>query len=177
MNSHKTALRRKTMSRPVKWLHSNGMLTKTSLLDFGCGRGKDVEELRALGYSVQGYDPHYFPEKPKTLFRTVMMIYVIGVLGRERNRVLQEAWNMVREGGRLLIVARTDHEVARRAERIGWKKRRSGYITKAGTYLEGYSLLKLERLADRLSPVAWYSMAGRTRVGGNLLIVRKRRKP
>jgi len=87
--SHLTAIQRKNLSRPAKFLHDKGFLTGT-ILDYGCGRGSDVKFLSELGYDCDGYDPHYQPILSDKLYDTVMCNFVLNVISdfEERYKVL-----------------------------------------------------------------------------------------
>ena len=55
-----TAITRKTGSVPTRWLHKKGFLGKgTMILDYGCGKGADIDYLREYDYWVAGYDPNH----------------------------------------------------------------------------------------------------------------------
>jgi hypothetical protein len=63
-NSHLTAVSRKTLPLPVRWLLSQGMI-HGHVLDYGCGRCKPLNDsilAKAKGIkSVTSYDPYHFP--------------------------------------------------------------------------------------------------------------------
>jgi diadenosine tetraphosphate (Ap4A) HIT family hydrolase len=77
--SYLTAKQRVTISLPARMLHEKGLL-KGRILDFGCGFGKDVEVLKAMGYDITGYDPHYCPQRPTEKYDTILCFYVLNVL-------------------------------------------------------------------------------------------------
>lgn len=52
-NSHKTAITRSTLSRPMQHLKDKGLL-RGIMLDYGCGKGYDAQELY-----MDMFDPHY----------------------------------------------------------------------------------------------------------------------
>jgi 2-polyprenyl-3-methyl-5-hydroxy-6-metoxy-1,4-benzoquinol methylase len=57
--SHLTAMSRKTLSAPMKWMEGEGFfdgVPRNKCLDYGCGKGFDAD---TLGF--QKYDPHFFP--------------------------------------------------------------------------------------------------------------------
>ena len=95
--SHLAAPIRKRMS-PLcrKVINLNLLSKKDTHLDYGCGFGKDVEELTSLGYLSTRYDPYYFPEYPKKLYDVVTMNYVLNVIDsiEERRETLIKAWNL-----------------------------------------------------------------------------------
>ena len=54
-NPFNTAIRRTSPSAPTRFLYERDLL-EGPILDYGCGYGKDVEFLRGLGYTCEGYD-------------------------------------------------------------------------------------------------------------------------
>jgi SAM-dependent methyltransferase len=87
-------------------------LIEGRVLDFGCGRGFDADEL-----GFEKYDKHYFPKKPKGKFDTVLCNYVLNVLpyAWQRQRVVEEAFSYLKCGGALFITVRRDKEALK-----GW---------------------------------------------------------
>ncbi|MHC4121676.1 MAG: hypothetical protein ACYSWO_29740 [Planctomycetota bacterium] len=73
-NAHKTAIARKTLSKPTRWLLNAGCL-QGDVLDYGCGRGGDVKQLE-----IEGYDPYWQPECPEGPFDTIMCNFVLNVI-------------------------------------------------------------------------------------------------
>ena len=65
----KTARARQTPSKPLLWLLEHGHLThQQMILDWGCGKAKDVDFLaNQLGWRAVGYDPNI----PSELFSTL----------------------------------------------------------------------------------------------------------
>jgi DNA phosphorothioation-associated putative methyltransferase len=101
----RTALRRTTLSRPLARALEDGILAKgTSVFDYGCGRGGDVERLDKLGFDVAGYDPNFFPENKREPARVVNLGYVVNVIEdrSERAGVLRSAWELA---GEVLVVS------------------------------------------------------------------------
>ena len=95
--SHLAAPIRKRMSPLTRKVINLNLLSKEDThLDYGCGFGKDVEELTSLGYLSTRYDPYYFPEYPKKLYDVVTMNYVLNVIDsiEERRETLIKAWNL-----------------------------------------------------------------------------------
>ena len=67
-----------------------GLLTKSEThLDYGCGYGKDVEELIDLGYQSTGYDPYYFPRCPEKA-DIVTLGYVLNQYCSQKKRMKRE---------------------------------------------------------------------------------------
>jgi len=72
--SHCTAKERDKMSFPSRLLFDKKLIVGETL-DFGCGFGKDVGELKKRGLDITGYDPEYFlitPQKLMILYCVIM---------------------------------------------------------------------------------------------------------
>jgi diadenosine tetraphosphate (Ap4A) HIT family hydrolase len=106
--SHLTAKERDSLSFPARIVKERGLLLG-SVLDFGCGFGKDVEVLKASGFEVFGYDKHYFPSYPQRKFDTILCFYVLNVLlPEEQALVLMEVSNLLKPGGKAYFAVRRD---------------------------------------------------------------------
>lgn len=99
-----TAIARNRMSAPAQFLSSHCLLNG-QVLDYGCGRGKDCEELEC-----DGYDPHYRPEFPKKQYDTIMCNFVLNVIENENERqaVLGKIDSLLKPGGKAYISVRND---------------------------------------------------------------------
>ena len=107
-NSCLTAITRTKLSAPSKVLLDKGLL-KGRVLDFGCGKGFDVEYLSGLGYNIQGFDPYYQPEKPIGKFDTIICNYVLNVLEpSEWDSVLSDIKELLNNNGIAYIAVRRD---------------------------------------------------------------------
>ena len=83
--SHLTAIDRKRISAPARYLKRAGLL-KGRVLDFGCGHGMDARALKC-----DRYDPHYYPWWPKHKYSTILVTYVLNVLPHEeRMKIFEE---------------------------------------------------------------------------------------
>jgi diadenosine tetraphosphate (Ap4A) HIT family hydrolase len=108
INSHFTAKQREKMSFPTRIL-LNENLIEGKVLDFGCGFGKDVEELTKRGFEVVAYDPHYFPEYPTKQYDIILCHYVLNVLQpQDQAKVLYEVSNLLKFGGKVYFSVRRD---------------------------------------------------------------------
>ena len=174
--SKNTAIARRTMSKPCKYLLEDGSL-KGAILDYGCGRGVDVKELKKLGFNVTGYDPHHGPKKlPRTKFNHVLMTYVVNVIEdvTARDKAILDAFAKVKTGGWLYITVRSPLDVSAGATKGNWKQRNGGYGTSSGTFQRSYSLRQLEALAVKLGlNSGLWCTAGNSKIGGNMLMIRK----
>ncbi|MDI7274894.1 MAG: methyltransferase domain-containing protein [Anaerolineae bacterium] len=107
-NSHLTAKDRDGPSYPTRRLLLAGLLTG-AVLDFGCGKGADVRFLRAKGFDVTGFDPHYSPARPQGLYDTIICHYVLNVLlPEEQSHVLMAVSELLRPGGTAYFAVRRD---------------------------------------------------------------------
>lgn len=102
---HKTAIRRADISRPVKTALHDGLIVPTStVFDYGCGHGQDIEFLAAQGIACDGWDPAFRPNSPTRPADVVNFGYVLNVIEdvNERALALKRAWALTT---RLLVVA------------------------------------------------------------------------
>lgn len=106
----KCAIARTKISMPMRVALEHGVVSSHHcLLDFGTGRGQDIEHLRKLNVSCVGFDPywHNYLERLRPT-DTVSCLYVINTIEDEieRAEVLQYCWKLAK---RVLIIAlRTD---------------------------------------------------------------------
>nr|WP_082694969.1 DNA phosphorothioation-associated putative methyltransferase [Mycobacterium lehmannii] len=101
----RTAIGRSDLSMPVRHALRDGvMLLDRSVLDYGCGRGQDVQRLRRMGFEANGWDPFYAPETALGVNDVVFLNYVLNVIEDpvERRQTLETAWDLT---SRALIVA------------------------------------------------------------------------
>ena len=74
--SAKTAIKRRTISAPVKYLLDKRFIIATDkVLDYGCGHGFDCDK---LGWD--GWDPNHRPWDVQELYDVVASVYVANVL-------------------------------------------------------------------------------------------------
>lgn len=116
----KTAIRRKTMSAPARWVRDRTTWWLGSVLDYGCGHGADVRGFDEEPETVPaGWDPAHAPEgidlyndgHPLTRkFWCVLCTYVLNVLPPEQwGRVLRAVESRAIEGGgRVVVTVRRD---------------------------------------------------------------------
>ena len=107
-NSHLTAKEREKLSYPSRILFNQNRI-EGSVLDFGCGHGKDVEELKGKGIDISGYDPHYQPNFPTEKFDTIICHYVLNLIQKqEQAKVLYEISTLLKFGGKAYFSVRRD---------------------------------------------------------------------
>lgn len=147
--SPKTAIRRREASQIARKLIKQGLLQELgvhSILDYGCGWGKDVEFYRSQGFDADGYDPESkfgFNELPERSYDIVCLVFVINVLPNVEDRLdaVSAAAKCVRPGGSLLIAARSPRAVESEARKGAWDRVGDGYVSSGakGTFQKGIS--------------------------------------
>lgn len=164
---HKTAMSRVSLSRPVARAIEDGLISQsTSVLDYGCGRGGDLDRLMRLGIACEGYDPVYRPLVVSEA-DVVNLGYVINVIEtvRERARTLRRAWSHARET--LVVSARLTNE----ARDLEGEPREDGCLTSKGTFqtfytqgaLRDFVETALDRSAVAAAPGVFYVFRDETR--------------
>lgn len=97
---HLTAMSRNALSAPVQLLLRHGLIsTDTTFFDYGCGRGGDIAELSANGFSASGWDPHYAVDQPIFEADVVNLGFVVNVIEDPAERVdaLHKAFKLARQ--------------------------------------------------------------------------------
>ena len=135
--SHLAAPVRHNLSATARLVINQKLLKlDESHLDYGCGRGSDVEKLQAAGYKSTGYDPYYFPAAVSPSADVVTMGYVLNVIQdpEERAYALRQAWSLTKK--RLIISANV------RSNSSGGNHQ--GEITTLGTFTKFYNHIELK---------------------------------
>jgi DNA phosphorothioation-associated putative methyltransferase len=127
---------RTALSRPLACALDDGVVTAdTTVFDYGCGRGGDVQRLTALGIHCAGWDPAHRPSTERQAADVVNLGYVVNVIDNpsERRDTLAAAWALT---GKVLVVA----------ARLTWEARElqgrpfaDGIITSTGTFQKFYA--------------------------------------
>lgn len=152
-SSHKTAMKRSAASQIARRLHEQGILEDLgvkSVLDYGCGHGKDVEFYRSQGYLAEGYDvePAFgWTHPPGQAYDLVTLVFVVNVLPSPQHRLdaVQSASLHLRRGGHLLIAARSEAAIAKAAGTGRWVSTGDGYLSSPGkgTFQKGIGPVEL----------------------------------
>jgi DNA phosphorothioation-associated putative methyltransferase len=140
VDRHKAALKRTELSRPVRLAIAGGIITKnTSIFDYGCGVGGDVERLQAEGYNCEGWDPYYFPDNPLVAADIVNLGYIINVIEdpKERKDALKKAWKITQQV--LIVSAQILVNEVRGVLAYG-----DGILTKRNTFQKYYTQSELK---------------------------------
>jgi hypothetical protein len=164
--SYKTAIARRRPSAPASVLrpfiecvvaHGAPGRSVRAVLDYGCGRGADVDYFRSLGIDAVGYDPHVpfdFAKSPTGLFMVVTLIFVLNVLPtvQARLEVLRRAAARLAPDGVLIVATRSAAAVRHQAARSGWRAWGDGFVSHEGrgTFQHGMDIEELARLGEML---------------------------
>jgi DNA phosphorothioation-associated putative methyltransferase len=129
--SGRTAISRTALLRPLALALKDGIVSSaTSVFDYGCGRGGDVDRLCASGISARGWDPVHAPDEDLRAADVVNLGYVVNVIEDPniRQQALASAWALAKNV--LIVSARLLRD------RHGMKvtPRGDGYITSTGTF-------------------------------------------
>ncbi len=107
--SHLTAISRKSLPNPTKWLILDNRIpfAPKRVLDYGCGKSHDLNN---TFFHADGYDPYYRPERPTGQYDMVMCNYVLCVIptAAERKLVLAQIQNLLKKHGVAYISVRND---------------------------------------------------------------------
>ena len=107
-HSQLTAIERTRLSFPTQWLLNNHKL-QGEILDFGCGFGFDVIDLKGKGYEIDAYDKFHLPEYPNKKYDTIICNYVLNVLQPdEQPEVLMSICELLKPTGRAYLTVRRD---------------------------------------------------------------------
>lgn len=102
-HSWRTAIARAKPSAPARWAEARGYLIGR-VLDYGCGRGADVE-----AFGLVAYDPHWAPLRPVGAFDTVLCTYVLNVVDASTQReILADIASLLKPKGVAWISVRRD---------------------------------------------------------------------
>lgn len=138
---HKAAIRRTSLSKPAQLLLDTQLLPPGgSILDYGCGHGDDVKRLLRKGFAASGWDPHFFPKKPRDSAQVVNLGYVLNVIATPaaRTEVLTDAFSLAEN---LLLVAVRSFSDAKPDKGKPWG---DGYVTSLGTFQKYFDQTELK---------------------------------
>ena len=132
---HKTAIRRPSFSLPIKCLLRDGLVPQeTTVFDYGCGHGQDLNLLRDMDIPCDGWDPVFRPEADRKSADVVNLGYVINVVENvdERSAVVRSAWTLCEK----LLVVSAQVKFAASDEHSEYA---DGVLTSRGTFQKYYT--------------------------------------
>ncbi|OBJ57444.1 DNA phosphorothioation-associated putative methyltransferase [Mycobacterium asiaticum] len=155
---HKTAMSRAALSRPVATAIRDAVVTRTtSVFDYGCGRGDDIRNLTALGYTVDGWDPTHRTSASVHSADVVNLGYVVNVIEdpRERAETLRSAWALAEKA--MVVSSRLTWD----ARSLTGRPLGDGLVTRTGTFQKLYDQAELGRwIEDALGTEAYAAAPG-----------------
>ena len=168
--SHKTAIGRATLSRPMRVALASALMdSNAKILDYGCGRGDDLRTLRALGFDCEGWDPAHRPDGNRRSSDLVNLGYVVNVIEHRSERIdtLRSAWSLTQRV--LVVAARVDFQ----EENEQFEDCSDGVLTGRGTFQKFYRQPELRDWIDDTLDVR-FSSPGRTsgtrsRINGTMI--------
>jgi DNA phosphorothioation-associated putative methyltransferase len=113
-----------------------GMISSaTTVFDYGCGLGQDVEILTENGYRAFGWDPNHRPDAERREADVVNLGFVVNVIEdrRERDATLRDAWSYARRGMTVSAM------LSAKADVSGQRPHGDGYLTKRSTFQRYYT--------------------------------------
>ena len=141
VNRELTAIARTELSRPFQLAIEHRVISKrTRILDYGCGRGFDVDKLRASGWSTFGWDPAHRTTTKKTKSDVVTFNYVLNVIEDQKERVstLKAAFELAKSC--LIVSARLDFE----RDEAHIRPFADGWLTSRNTFQKFYTQDELQ---------------------------------
>jgi len=115
LNSHKTAITRKALPVPTRWLLKNNLI-KGHVLDYGCGKCAEVNQTMLQSpviKSVTSYDPHWeplsFAVQSRLKWDTIICNYVLCTLPKEAElELLTQIRHRIAKSGVAYVSVRND---------------------------------------------------------------------
>ena len=149
-NRQKTAITRTDYSRPLRIALADGLVgPRTTVLDFGCGRGDDVRHLRLSGVHANGWDPAHRADVELSPAQVVNLGYVVNVIEdpEERARCLARAWSFADRA--LVVSARLTSETP---ELVSVATYGDGFVTSIPTFQKFYEQAELKNWIEEHLP-------------------------
>ncbi|MGB0938522.1 MAG: DNA phosphorothioation-associated putative methyltransferase [Colwellia sp.] len=143
---HLTAINRDKLSAPFQKLARHNFLSGDySILDYGCGKGDDANELEAHGLNINSWDPVHRPEGKKIPSDIVNLGFVLNVIEEvnERTETLKSAWQL---SNKLLVVSVM---LAGSAKLEQFNRYKDGVITKWNTFQKYYSQAEIRSYIEQ----------------------------
>lgn len=154
LRPERTAVSRKKPSLPARVFAAKTAVPHASVLDWGCGRGADVDWFAELGLYAVGYDPAFRPwvlsgganNFIRMQYDFITCFYVLNVIPTKKGRVkaIEEAAHHMANDGKMFIAVRSFRAIETNSSK--WKRFRDGYKTSRNTFQHGFTNDELEKL-------------------------------
>lgn len=135
----RTCLHRKSLSMPMRLAVEKEIVAPTRrVLDFGTGRGTDVQFLQQHNIRATGFDGYYARTTPLMMVPVITLIYVLNTIERdwERVEVLRYCWSLAQE---TLLVAVQPQSISK--NKVGEQ------LTSIGTFQKYFTQAELKEFA------------------------------
>jgi len=136
---------RRDLSQPVALMLRWGLFDQSStVFDYGCGQGDDIEILRANGIEAFGWDPHHAPDGPRRDADAVNLGFVLNVIEEpnERLETLKSAWTFAKRALTISVM------LPSQAPAAAQRPYRDGFLTARGTFQRYYPHDELRSLVQ-----------------------------
>ena len=148
IDREKTAISRYYLSAPFQLIRKAGLInTQFTYLDYGCGRGDDLNILKSEGYDIIGWDPNHRPEGKVEERDIVNIGFVINVIEDRAER--KEALRLAHGFAQQLLVVSAMIATEKHIEKF--RPYGDGVITSRNTFQKYYTQDELrEYITDAL---------------------------
>lgn len=148
IDREKTAISRYYLSAPFQLIRKAGLInTQFTYLDYGCGRGDDLNILKSEGYDIIGWDPNHRPEGKVEERDIVNIGFVINVIEDRAER--KEALRLAHGYAQQLLVVSAMIATEKHIEKF--RPYGDGVITSRNTFQKYYTQDELrEYITDAL---------------------------
>lgn len=156
IHRHKTALKRDKLSSPMFKLatldYLNGQYT---VLDYGCGQGDDVRELKAHGIDCSGWDPVFEPDTKRTEADIVNLGFVLNVIEDrdERKQTLETAFNYCKKFLIVSVMLGSEKLISR------FRPFKDGVLTQRNTFQKYYDQTEFKNYVESTLQVGALAVA------------------
>jgi DNA phosphorothioation-associated putative methyltransferase len=137
----KTAIKRKSLSSPMRLLYDKGLLKRNSILDYATGHGIDVKYLKELGIHIEGYDkfnPEFNNEELlSNTYDTVICLYCFNVIADLHEHNFQLA-RLKELSNNIYIAVRSDSKAVN-TQTWRFEKEYDGWITSNNSFQRFYT--------------------------------------
>lgn len=148
---HRTAIHRKSLPTPTRWLLKEGLVAGLTL-DYGCGH---CHEINNRYFLADGFDPHYQPHGVQHIsYDTVLCNFVLNVIPSKETRafICREIQKLLKPNGLAYISVRNDQKKLRGYTSRGtWQ----GYVIPPGKLIHTTSSYRMYSLTKTFGVLNW----------------------
>ena len=147
IKSHKTAIRRYELSRPLKTAIQDRILNEEhTVFDYGCGYGDDLQILQTMQFQCSGWDPTHRSKSKQKNADIVNLGYVINVIEdqNERKDALAQAYKLSQKA--LIVSGLLDFSAN---HSVHAKEHGDGHVTSRNTFQKLYSQFELREYINQ----------------------------